>query len=433
MDLPVIQPTRVKPLQSVLIKPTGADCNLDCVYCFYLEKAELYPNAKVHRMSVEVLEEMVRQIMNDGGQQVSFGWQGGEPTMMGVDFFRKAVEFQQKYGRRGQVVGNGLQTNGLLINEEWCEFLREYQFLVGLSLDGPEHIHDKYRFTKGGRPSWERVRESGRLMLDRGVAVNALVVVNDYSCNYADEIYDFHKDMGFEFMQFIPCVELDHADSSRAASWSVSAEQYGRFLCDIFDRWKADFRDGKPTTSVRWIDSVFHTYVGMQPPECTLLQECGCYVVVEHNGDIYSCDFFVEPEWKLGNLTEGRIIEMLNSERQQEFGVWKSKLPPECPECQWLTHCWGGCTKDRLRDPHDRGSNHFCQSYIMFFEHADAELRRLADEWLENQQREHDAAERRLRELRQSVSASTPPAPEVGRNEPCPCGSGKKYKKCCGK
>ena len=432
-ELPVIQPVRTKPLQSVLVKPTGADCNLDCVYCFYLEKAALYPETKVHRMSVDVLEEMVRQIMSDGGQQVSFGWQGGEPTMMGVDFFRKAVEFQQKYGRRGQVVGNGLQTNGLLINKEWCDFLKEYQFLVGLSLDGPAHIHDKYRFTKGGRPSWEKVSESARLMLDSGVAVNALIVVNDYSCHYAEEIYQFHKEMGFEFMQFIPCVEGDPNDPAQAASWSVTAEQYGQFLCDIFDLWKLDFVDGKPTTSVRWIDSVFHTYVNMPPPECTLLEECGCYVVVEHNGDIYSCDFFVEPEWKLGNLTEGRIIEMLNSDRQTEFGLWKKELPPECPECQWLTHCYGGCTKDRLRDPGDTGSNHFCRSYIMFFEHADAELRRLADEWLEGQQREQEAAVRRLRELQEASAQTAEHAPLVGRNEPCPCGSGKKYKKCCGR
>ena len=433
-ELPVIQPKVRKPLQSILVKPTGADCNLDCAYCFYLEKAELYPEQKVHRMSVEVLEEMIKQVMRDGGQQVSIGWQGGEPTMMGLDFFRKAVEFEQQYGRPGQSVGNGLQTNGLLIDDEWCDFFNEYSFLIGLSLDGPAHIHDKYRYTKGGNPSWHKVSDAAKRMLDKGVAVNALVVINDYSCHYPEEIYQYHKDMGFEFMQFIPCVERDPLDPSKAASYSVTAEQYGHFLCRIFDLWKQDFRNGRPTTSVRWIDSVFHTYVNMSPPECTLLQECGCYVVVEHNGDIYSCDFFVEPEWKLGNLLEGRMIEMLNSDRQTEFGRLKAQLPPECPECRWLKHCWGGCTKDRLRDPADEGSNHFCQSYMMFFEHANDDLERLAQEWMDEQRREQERAHELIAEYRQSQSPEPEqPQPKVGRNDPCPCGSGKKYKKCCGR
>lgn len=433
-ELPVLQSKATKPLQSLLIKPTGADCNLDCTYCFYLEKAELYPESHVHRMSIPVLEEMIRQVMRDGGESISIGWQGGEPTMMGLDFFRKAVEFEQRYGRPGQSVGNGIQTNGLLIDDDWCHFFNQYSFLVGLSLDGPEHIHDKYRFTKGGRPSWKKVSDSAKRLLDKGVAVNALIVVNDYSAQFAQEIYQYHKDMGFEFMQFIPCVETDFQDTGKAAPFSVTATQYGEFLCAIFDEWKNDFQHGKPTTSVRWIDSVFHTYVDMAPPECTLLQECGCYVVVEHNGDIYSCDFFVEPEWKLGNLMDGRILEMLNAPRQKDFGVMKADLPPECPECEWLTHCYGGCTKDRLRDPADSGSNHFCESYKMFFAHADEDLRRLAEEWKANQRQEMERSQRLYEELRSHATQSghTTTA-TAGRNDPCPCGSGKKFKKCCGK
>lgn len=430
-ELPVLQTTRTKPLQSLLIKPTGADCNLDCTYCFYLEKAELYPESHVHRMSIPVLEEMIRQVMHDGGDSISIGWQGGEPTMMGLEFFQHAVDFEKKYGRPGQSVGNGIQTNGLLIDDDWCHFFNQYSFLVGLSLDGPEHIHDKYRFTKGGRPSWKRVSDSARMLLDKGVAVNALIVVNDYSAQFPQEIYQYHKDMGFEFMQFIPCVERDFQDSGKAAPFSVTAQQYGEFLCTIFDEWKKDFKHGKPTTSVRWIDSVFHTYVDMAPPECTLLEECGCYVVVEHNGDIYSCDFFVEPEWKLGNLMEGRMIEMLNSSHQTGFGLMKKELPPECPECEWLTHCYGGCTKDRLRDPDDNGSNHFCESYKMFFAHADEDLKRLAEEWKANQRAEMEKSQRLYHELHAKATAAQPTR-SVGRNDPCPCGSGKKFKKCCG-
>ncbi len=431
MELPVIQPISKKPLQSVLIKPTGADCNLDCTYCFYLEKAALYPESHVHRMPEEVMHQMVKQVMQQGEQSVSFGWQGGEPTMMGLDFFKKAVEYQQTYGRPGQTVGNGLQTNGILITDEWCDFFNEFSFLIGLSLDGPEHIHDKYRFTKGGRPSWAKVSETAEQMLGKGVAVNALVVVNDYSAQFPEEIYDYHKSMGFEYMQFIPCVETDPEDPTKSASFSVTARQYGEFLCRIFDCWKRDFKDGMPTTSVRYIDSVFHTYVDFPPPECTLLEECGCYVVVEHNGDIYSCDFFVEEDWKLGNLMEGNIVDFLNSPRQKEFGCWKSDLPPECPECEWLSHCWGGCTKDRLRDPADKGSNHFCESYKMFFAHADDELQRLADDWKAQQRREQEAAEERYQALFES--GLTEKMDKVARNDPCPCGSGKKYKKCCGR
>ncbi len=428
MELPILQPNRRKPLQSILVKPTSADCNLDCAYCFYLEKSELYPESKKHRMSEEVMEEMVKQMMHDGDQNLSFGWQGGEPTLMGVDFFRKAVECQQKYGRSGQSVGNGIQTNGMLINEDWIKLFNDYSFLVGLSLDGPAHIHDHYRFTKGGGPSWSKVNDAAKRMLDQGVAVNALVVVNDYSAQFAQEIYNFHKELGFEFMQFIPCVEPDPHDPAKAAPFSVTAEQYGQFLCDIFDCWKADFDGELPTTSVRYFDSVFHTYVNMPPPECTLLQECGCYVVVEHNGDIYSCDFFVEPDWKLGNLMDDKIIDMLNSPRQTEFGCWKKELPPECPSCKWLHHCWGGCTKDRIRDPADNGSNHFCQSYMMFFEHADADLRQIAEQWTERQRKEEEEYRRQMTE--QMIASSRQ---KVGRNDPCPCGSGKKYKKCCGR
>ncbi len=412
-----------KQLSSVLIKPAGPDCNLNCSYCFYLEKSALFPETKQHRMSNSILEETIRQVMTQGAQMINFGWQGGEPTLMGLEFFRKAVDLQANYGRE-QTVSNGLQTNGVLIDEEWADFLKEHNFLVGLSLDGPEHVHDHYRFTKGNKGSWAQVMKSAHTMLDAGVAVNALTVVNDYSAQYAEEIYNSHKSHGLNYMQFIPCVETDPGNPTVAAPFSVSAEAYGDFLTRIFDLWMQDFKNGLPTTFVRFIDSVFHSYVDINPPECTLLHTCGQYVVVEHNGDVYSCDFYVAPDWKLGNVTEGSLSEMLNSERQTQFGLMKAKLPRECLNCPWVRYCRGGCTKDRIKDPRDRELNHFCASYKMFFEHAHPRMSRLAENWKIQQE-----ALARREEILMAIQQRKI---TIDRNDPCPCGSGKKFKKCCG-
>jgi uncharacterized protein len=223
------------------------------------------------------------------------------------------------------------------------------------------------------------------MLLDSGVETNALIVVNDYSVNFPEEIYNFHKELGLNYMQFIPCVETDKSNPSNASSFSVSAEKYGVFLNKIFDLWHADITGTVANTSVRYFDSVFHRYVGLEAPECTLAQVCGSYLVVEHNGDVYSCDFFVENDWKLGNVMTHNLDEMLNSSRQDIFGKLKADLPEECKTCEWLKKCWGGCTKDRIRDPQDFGSNHFCISYKMFFEHSDNKLIKIAEEWKENQ------------------------------------------------
>ncbi len=407
-----------KKLSSVLVKPAGPDCNMACTYCFYLEKAELFSNTKIHRMDEVILEETVKQVLSQGERDVSFGWQGGEPTLMGLSFFKKAVEYQQTYGR-GHSVGNGLQTNGLLITEEWADFLAEYRFLIGLSLDGPEHIHNRYRHLRNGKGSWSRVVDKAQLLLDKGVATNALTVVNDYSVEYPVEIYTFHKSLGLDYMQFIPCLEPDPNNPSQAAPFSVPPEKYGQFLCRVFDLWLADFDEETATTSIRFFDSLFHIYVDLPPPECTLLRECGVYVVIEQNGDVYACDFFVDPEWRLGNIMENRLVDMLNSSRQTRFGRKKAALPQKCRLCPWLHTCRGGCTKDRLHNPSNKELNAFCSSYEMFFEHAHPHLEKLARDW----KRKHSPP--------QSQPAAAQ-SPRTGRNDPCPCGSGLKYKKCCG-
>lgn len=244
-----------RSLDSILIKPAGPDCNLACRYCFYLDKAEVFSSQKVHRMSEATLELMVQQMMAQKLSQVSFNWQGGEPTLMGLSFFQKAVELQQKYGK-GQQVSNSLQTNGLLINEEWCAFLRSFNFLVGLSLDGPEHVHDYYRQSLSGQGSHSRVLESYRMMRERGVEVNALSVLTDYSVNHINEIYQSHKELGLNFMQFIPCLETKDGEIQ---DYSLSPEAYGEALCKLFDLWINDFEEGMPTTSIRFLIQSFIT------------------------------------------------------------------------------------------------------------------------------------------------------------------------------
>ena len=368
-----------RPVTEVLVKPAGPDCNLDCDYCFYTSKSQMFAGQKTH-MSEAVLEAMIAQLMAQPVSQISIGWQGGEPTLMGIPFYRKALELMQRHGH-GQAIANGLQTNGALIDKGWAKLFRDYHFLIGLSLDGPQHVHDHYRSNRSGRGSWRKTVDAARLLLDQGVEVNVLTVVNDYSVRFPEEIYAFHKSAGLNFMQFIPCLEAGSLDPPHLAPFSVSAEQYGDFLCQVFDLWLADFVDGAPATSIRFFEALLFKYAGFPPTECTLLEECGSYLLIEHNGDVYACDFFVDPEWKLGNLLETPLIDLLNAPRQVEFGRLKARLPAGCMVCKWQTLCRGGCTKDRLRNPAGAGQNHFCAAYKTFFPYADSHLQALVDTW----------------------------------------------------
>lgn len=408
-----------KPLNSVLIKPAGPDCNLRCSYCFYLKNANKFNSSLKHRMNEKTLEEVIQQVMIQGEQQVSFGWQGGEPTLMGQSFYERAVELQQRYGKN-QSVANGLQTNGILIDRNWANFLKKYNFLVGLSIDGPEEIHNRYRLNSNGKGSWSRVVDNAKLLLDKGVAINALTVINDYSVSFPEEIYSFHKDLGLRFMQFIPCIEIDTSYKNRLAPFSLSGKKFGYFLCAMFDQWLDDFKDGQPTTSIRYFESLLYNYMEFDSPECTLKQTCGDYLVIEHNGNVYSCDFFVDPEWYVGNVFSKRLVDMLNSQRQQQFGLNKVILEEQCKSCCWLKYCFGGCPKDRINNPKNHKISAFCLSYQLFFKHADKRLRDLTSKIRNNNP---------LNMVDEGVKHRN--QQRVGRNQTCPCGSGLKYKKCC--
>lgn len=369
-----------KILNSILLKPAGPECNMNCTYCFYLKKGSLFTQ-KRPRMSEKILHESIRQVMEGGNQVVNFTWQGGEPTLLGIPFYKQALSYQQRYGKPGQIVMNGLQTNGLLIDQKWGGFLSDAKFLVGLSIDGPRHIHDRYRRLEGGQSGWDKVCKAGDILMENNVDVNVLSVVTDYSAQYPEEIYDFLKSNNLIHMQFIPSLEFETEERDHAASYSVKSGDYGKFLCRLFDHWLADFENGLPTTFIGFFDSVLHTYIGELSPECTLLEQCGLYVVVEHNGNVYSCDFFVNGENYLGNIKDDLLHDLLNSEKHSLFGEAKTRLPDECSTCPWLLHCRGGCPKDRIGKPADHMVPYFCESFKMFFDHADLALKKIADRW----------------------------------------------------
>ena len=367
-----------KTLRSVLIKPAGPDCNLRCSYCFYTEKAAMFGPKSRHRMSGATLEAAIGQVMGQSPESVAISWQGGEPTLMGLHFYEEAVRLERKYGE-GKTVGNAFQTNGILIDRRWAQFFRDNEFLVGLSIDGPRHVHDYYRKHLNGSPSWAQVMHGAETLLTSGVAVNAVSTVTRYSGDHPDEVYDFLKGVGFSYMQFIPVVEK-LPGGSQVTHYSVSAAQYGEFLNRLFERWQNDFTLDGTGTSVRFFDAVLARYLGLEAAECELSDTCGTYLVIEHNGDVYSCDFFVEPDHRLGSVHSDTLTEMLNSSQQESFGNAKAHLAPVCSECRWLAYCRGGCPKDRLKNPAGDGTSYFCGSYRKFFERADSRFRRMAQE-----------------------------------------------------
>ncbi len=441
----------------IMTKPGGAICNLDCKYCYFLSKEMMYPGSRF-RMADELLETFVSQyIESQQVPEVTFAWQGGEPTLMGLEFFERVIHCQQKYARPGTTIHNALQTNGTLLDEAWCRFFKKHNFLIGISVDGPQELHDAYRVNKGGAGSFAQVMRGWRLLYEHGVAYNILCTVHAANQDHPLAVYRFFRDeLKTEFIQFIPIVErattqilplanvgwsernggrLPHGgrplytqSGSEITNRSVNAPKYGEFLTAIFDEW---VRHDVGQVYVQMFDVALGAWLGQPGGLCVFAPTCGRALALEHNGDLFSCDHFAEPDYLLGNIQSDHMLDLVSSEKQRQFGTdKKATLPQYCRQCEVRFACHGGCPKNRFIHTPDgeSGLNYLCAGYKAFFNHVDRPMKVMAN--LLHQQRSPAeimammAAEDEER-LRQAYA-------RAGRNDPCPCGSGKKFKQCHG-
>jgi uncharacterized protein len=445
-----------RPGFHVMVKPTGPICNLDCRYCFYLEKVRLYPGTSGWAMPDAVLETFVRDyIAAQDVPVVTFAWQGGEPTLLGLEYFRRVVEFQARFAG-GKRIENALQTNGILIDDAWAAFFAEQAFLVGVSIDGPRELHDRYRVDRGGAPTFDRVMKGIDALKRQGAAFNTLTVVHRENARRPLDVYRFLKEAGSGFLQFIPIVErLENASGGiptsvetipadgspprsslahlsepgltgqgRVSAWSVDPADWGGFLCTIFDEW---VRHDVGRVFVQLFDVALESWYRGGASLCIFGETCGRALAVEHNGDLYSCDHYVFPGFRLGNITDTPIGDLVGSPAQLQFGDAKrDTLPDFCRACDVRFACHGECPKNRFTNTPDgeTGLNYLCAGYKRFFAHIDADMRFMADELA------HERAPANV--MARAVALDRQRAAQVaGRNDPCPCGSGRKFKKCC--
>ena len=427
---------------NIMLKPIGPVCNLDCTYCYYLEKKQLYPYARGFRINDDILEIFIKEyIESQPVPIVTFVWQGGEPTLLGIDFFRKALDMQKKHAR-GKRIENVLQTNGTLLTEAFCEFLGRNDFLVGLSIDGPRELHDRYRLSLKGEPSWEKVMNGLKLLHKYKVEFNTLTVVNDVNSRKPLEVYRFLKDIGSQFMQFIPIAEryaanpgeedvhLVHHEfpgEAQVTSWSVKPARYGQFLISIFDEW---VREDVGRYYVQLFDVTLANWAGEKTPGlCVFSETCGDAAVMEHNGDVYACDHFVYHDHFLGNIKDHGLAQLMYGAKQTAFGLQKKeKLPRQCRECEYVFACHGECPKHRFATTPDGepGLNYLCGAYKMFFAHVKPYM-----DYMVEQLRANQAPANVMQWMRENKIASSTKSFQVGPNDVCPCGSGRKFKQCC--
>jgi len=441
-------PKNAPPAFHILSKPTGAICNLDCKYCFFLSKEMLYPGSRF-RMADDLLETYIKQLLESHQTpEVTIAWQGGEPTLMGLEFFQKSVDYAEKYKRPNQCIEYTVQTNGTKLDDELCSFFKKNNFLVGLSVDGPREIHDTYRVNKGGEGSFDQVMRGLDYLKKHKVDFNIMCTVHAANQNHPLEVYHFFRDeLGAEYLQFIPIVErvgevmLAQANEGRSerpgggrplytiegslvTERSVQAEPFGRFLIAIFDEW---VRRDVGKVYVQHFDSALANWLGVPGAVCIFAETCGGALALEHNGDLYSCDHYVEPGYKLGNIQQTHMIDLLTSPAQVKFGQDKrDTLPKYCHECEVRFACHGECPKNRfiITPDGEPGLNYLCAGYKAFFKHIDRPMKMMAN--LLRQRRYADEVMGMLAEEEKARYAN------VGRNDACPCGSGKKFKRCHG-
>jgi uncharacterized protein len=429
---PLTLPASAPPAFHLLAKPTGAACNLDCAYCFFLDKEAFYPGSRF-RMSETVLEQYIRQLIESHqGDSVNIAWQGGEPTLMGLDFYRRAMALVEQHRRPGMTFLHTMQTNGTLIDDEWAAFYKEHDFLIGISIDGPAELHDVYRVDKGGRPTFDRVMAGLRRLQAHGVDYNVLTTVNRTNADHPLRVYRFLRDeVGTTWMQFIPVVERINADGrtlyqegTTVSDRSVLPEQFGAFLSAIFDEW---VRRDVGAVFVQTFEATLRNWLGLGASGmCVFNETCGTGLAIEHNGDLYACDHFVEPDYLLGNIGETHMIELVASPQQLKFGQDKADtLPRYCLECDVRFACHGECPKNRFlpapgSPPGDASLNYLCAGFKAFFHHVEFPMKLMA------------GLLRRGRDAREVMALMERAFAGVGRNDPCPCGSGRKYKQCHG-
>ena len=402
----------------VFAKPVGPICNLDCHYCYYLKKEHLYPKGESFRMPDDILEEyIVQHIDASPDPEISFSWHGGEPTILGLDYFRKIVALQRKHQPPNRRITNGIQTNGTLLDEDWCRFLAAEGFAVGISLDGPQELHDRYRVTKDQKPTHKKTMRGYKLLQQHRVLCEILCVVNSYNVQYPTQVYRFFRELKAKYVSFLPLVEPQPDAESGVSHRSVPSEVFGVFLCTIFDEWMAQ---DIGRVKIQIFEEAARTAFGQEHTMCIFLKTCGGVPVIEHNGDFYSCDHFVDAEHHLGNIREIPLVELLESSKQRTFGQVKlDTLPRYCQACEVRDMCNGGCPKNRFLQTPDgeTGLNYLCAGYKRFFTHCLPFVAEIANLW------RRQTLEQQMPQARVALKA--------GRNDPCPCGSGKKYKNCC--
>ncbi|MBU5442844.1 anaerobic sulfatase maturase [Paenibacillus sp. MSJ-34] len=395
-------------------KTVSEDCNLACDYCYY-STCQGKPGPQINRIDPRILDKLIREYMALSNGTASFAWQGGEPLLAGLDFFREAVALQAKYAPPHTRIGNSLQTNATLIDAEWARFFKAYNFLIGVSLDGPQPIHDARRTTGSGKGSYRLVMRGIEYLRDAAVDFNILTVIHEDNVGKAKQLMEFYRQEGFGFVQFIPCMDFRSQQTEAEGKYLITPEQYGRFLCEAFDIW---YNDGMPELSVRFFDNMLSVYLHREAELCIHRPECASTFVLERNGDAYPCDFYINDDYKLGNVGIDSLESLFSNPVYERFRAMKPALPKRCASCPWLNMCFGGCPRNRnwnaANDSYD--ADYFCESYRQIYAYAHERMTTLAEAVKKRWLASYKSSGRRL----------------PGRNDLCLCGSGKKFKQCCG-